>query len=201
LQESYLRQDALIVSREAQLVSLPGSNEWNVTLLELCDWGLTFSRACQQRMSLSAGNESKKPNLSIFRSLYDLIASKGLLALAMTSPMSVYGAAAYRQAEREPDRIYGIQQIFRFRLGTSSVDADQRRVYSRSELEDQLGQQMFVQYPVMSQLQTYTQPTSFGKGWRISMASNVLEDFLISSHWPNSLQTNARCHFQTLCLE
>lgn len=72
--------------------------------------------------------------------LDSLIKTKGLAALASHNPIGVYGVAAHRSASNDWDYVYGIQQIFGFRLGQSNTDADMILHYPRPELEDQLGQ-------------------------------------------------------------
>lgn len=197
LQESYLRQDAYILSKEAELVSLPYSSEGDVTLLDLFDLGMSFSRASQERLLRNQIISATDLSNSIYTHLHQRITSSGLAALATTSPMSVYGAAGYRRAEDMNDRIYGIQQIFKFRLGKSSLDADPTPIFSLAELEDQLGQEMLKRYPTMSQLHTYTEPARFGKGWLIDQKSKVPEDSAISYHWPSGLRGQSSCRFET----
>ena len=110
--------------------------------------------------------------------------------------MAIYGVANKRSASNDWDYIYGIQQIFGFRLGQSAVGVDPTRNFTRSELEDQLGESLNYEYPVVSQLYVFTEPVEFGKGWHVSLSSAVPQvDPRGNAVWPP--RDNPRCSVST----
>ena len=66
------------------------------------------------------------------------------------------------------DRVYGVMQIFGFKLGRSAPDCPPNIEYSLDDLEDQLGSALLYQSPIMSQMFFHTEPAPAGKGWRMS---------------------------------
>jgi hypothetical protein len=98
------------------------------------------------------------------RQAYDqavaLGAKTGLYALSLRNAVGTFILAQHRKAEREEDRIYGIQQIFNLRLGKTAPGRI-GRVYSLGELEDEFAKQLLVTYPVQSQMHVFTKATKF----------------------------------------
>lgn len=103
-----------------------------------------------------------------------LIKSSGLAALHSKNPLALYGIAGKRTTTREEDRIYAIQQVFGFRLG-SSKPGYAGRVYNRMELQTQLGAELLKRYPVQSQMHVFDEPVENQCGWCISSASRLPE--------------------------
>ena len=77
---------------------------------------------------------------------------RGLLALATQNPIALYNTAQYRKSSLDWDRVYGIQQVFGFRLGASAphVSNSRAKSFNRFVLEDQLGAASLVKYPIVS---------------------------------------------------
>ncbi|KAI1523948.1 hypothetical protein PtrSN002B_011346, partial [Pyrenophora tritici-repentis] len=74
-----------------------------------------------------------------------------------------------RKPSREQDCIYVIQQIFDLRLGETNP-CNKRTSYAPEQLEDELGEALMRDRPVMSQNFVHTSATlSIGKRWRLSI--------------------------------
>jgi hypothetical protein len=111
-----------------------------------------------------------------------MIIHRGLSALATRNPIALYGIASYRRTSRDVDRIYGIEQVFGFRLGASTGGSlTAKKSYNRFFLEAQLGLKVLQMFPVLSQLHIYTEPVELGRGWRASSASRIPDLDLKSS--------------------
>lgn len=87
---------------------------------------------------------------------------------AWDNPSTVYNAASFRTATDPLDRVYGIMQIFGFRLG-QSVEPD--RQFTLDELETQFAASINAESPVWGQLFVHSAVVPLGTSWRISMTS------------------------------
>ncbi|KAL8670777.1 MAG: hypothetical protein Q9168_004699 [Polycauliona sp. 1 TL-2023] len=129
--------------------------------------------------------------------VFGMLNQRGLAALASRSPIALYNVAQYRNTRNDKDRVYGIQQIFRFRLGESApgCHAMDPKTFNRFNLEDQLGAALVENYPVASQLHNFTEPADEGTGWRISSSSIVPRLGIKTGIW--RLQLHSSCKFST----
>lgn len=109
-----------------------------------------------------------------------MIERHGLLALSQNSPFALYSASRRRQCFSDWDKVYGIQQVFDFRVGNTIEGTDPSINYDRITLEAQLGALMLRKYPVNSQLHVFTEPVEPGRGWHISLSSHILR-FVLSA--------------------
>ncbi|CAD6567910.1 MAG: hypothetical protein ASARMPRED_001185 [Alectoria sarmentosa] len=66
------------------------------------------------------------------------------------------------------DRIYGIMQVFGFRLGNAAEDKIKSIEYSLTELEAEFGAALVSQFPILGQLFVHLCPIEAGKGWHVS---------------------------------
>ena len=180
LQEAFLRTpDAEILSSEGCLMQTPRGHETDARPRP----GLTFlifratglQDACDHVVSQNSAAENWGPDvLTTSQQLTELVDQKGLRALNSRHPMAVYHAATNRTASRDSDRVYGIQQIFGLRVGSSSPLVSEHRSYARAELEEQLGEKLLTKEPVLSQLHIYSKPVdTVGNGWRLNGSSIV----------------------------
>lgn len=104
----------------------------------------------------------------------NLVHRVGMYAHITNNPLEALTQAVNRQNTREEDQIYGIQQVFRFRLGITAPGYT-GKPFSRAELEFQFGQSLMEAYPILSQLHVFTQPVKFGEGWRVNSTSRVAQ--------------------------
>ncbi|CAN9223686.1 unnamed protein product [Alternaria alternata] len=103
----------------------------------------------------------------------ELLDNQGILALAQRSPFALYSASWGRQTQKEWDRIYGIQQVFLLRVGTSVEGSNPNATYNILTLEAQLGGLLLENFPVNSQLHVFEEPVMRGAGWHISSTSRI----------------------------
>jgi hypothetical protein len=81
-----------------------------------------------------------------------MIDKSGISFYRLAQPMVVYRASRHQRTAYAEDRIYGIQQVFGFRLGPSDPSAAIDHAYPMEELEDQLGKKLVETWPSISQL-------------------------------------------------
>ncbi|KAF2122739.1 heterokaryon incompatibility protein-domain-containing protein, partial [Lophiotrema nucula] len=95
----------------------------------------------------------------------------GLDALSSHNPMLLYAQARHRVASRTEDRVYGIMQVFRFRLGRSSISWNKMQTFSLPDLELQLGVSLAASFPILSQLHVHSRVVTGRQAWRVSHTS------------------------------
>lgn len=161
LQEAFLRPDAVLFSREAAAVPMKDMGGYHHILTDIIRYGDEFFA----RGVLEIGD----PFLEIRR----LIEDSGLRALISLNGVATYIAAGHRTASRDQDRIYGIQQIFRLRVGKSSPANEPGRSYTREQLELEFGTQLMKHHAVLSQMHVSTEPVPLGSAWFIGPTSTV----------------------------
>lgn len=166
LQEAFLRDNAFPLSRDGQMVEYPDAYG-DPQLLDIFDAGRAWCMCCEAKAS-----SAQDP--SIYTSSAALVTQRGLVALATLNAMATYEAARYRTTSRPEDRVYGIQQVFGFRLGNSSV---QKSISSRTsglgDLEIQLGVELMRRYPIISQFHVFTARVPKHDRWRMNAASVI----------------------------
>lgn len=191
LQEAFLRPDAYFLSREGELVAcsdaaaVPVGSAWAKalfawnfnTLVSKC---ASLARLVEHVLATKEPDEDQRCALqgclALLRARVDLLqfgdGGNPLIALV---------ASNERTTSREVDRVYGIQQIFGFRLGASAprevAEAELRggltRTFTREELEEELGEALVATFPVLSQIHALIAPVDFGKGWHIGAKSRI----------------------------
>lgn len=170
LQEAFLCNQAIILSREGQAAL-------ELSTLNLRPWSL------QQLVSFANdlilwSERSRAPKAEPeFSELMELAHASGLAALHLNNPMALLGVSYNRKTTRDLDRIYGIMQVFGsdFKVGLSREDANPRREYTLTELEDEFGAAIVEHYPTLSQMHVYLSPPELGKGWCARGTSAVPE--------------------------
>ena len=208
LQEAFLCQHAYMLPLEAEMTNI-GLNfdietEPLLTLQALCNASVTLNQIIEiERPIIQAQWESDKSNPDICKrqkylaDVYGMLNRRGLLALATRNPIALYNTAQYRRSSLDRDRVYGIQQVFGFRLGDSAphVSKTKAKPVNRFVLEDQLGAAILVKYPVASQLHVFTEPVEEGRGWRVGASSVVPKLEIQRSIW--DLTFEHLCHVST----
>ncbi|KAI0549030.1 hypothetical protein F4679DRAFT_548735 [Xylaria curta] len=171
LQEAFLCPHACFMSRDGQVIS----RKRLTNLLDLCELAWIINEAIEYLIAHFPAPIVNHPWLQRCAEIGSIIKEKGLLVLRSQNPMLLYSAAGKRTATEDHDYIYGIQQIFDFRLGNSAEGAIQR-VYNRYELQVQLGEQLLKKHPVESQMHVFSDPVEDQHGWCISMASRIPQE-------------------------
>ncbi|KAF2122731.1 hypothetical protein BDV96DRAFT_561283, partial [Lophiotrema nucula] len=176
LQETFLRPGAFLLSKDAKLISHSG--ETRVARYELTErrptcytfafMNLIFSRWAQHCERNASGH-----HWTACQEMLNLIEERGLRRLMTGTELGMYEAALRRQTLYPEDRVYGIQQIFGFRLGKSSVSAQPGVNFTLEDLEDELGEALMVSKPVLSQLHVFKEPIPESRRWRFHTCSRV----------------------------
>lgn len=134
----------------------------------------------------------------LYPKILELIEASGIMAISSQNAMAAYAAVGHRTSVKAEDRAYGMQQMFGFRLGVTATSPPSKPFYTLEELEDQLGEQLLLHYPVLSQLHVFTEPAARGRGWHVSQKS-MIPDMVWSEGnpaWPTpDEQEEARCSF------
>ncbi|KAK6209384.1 hypothetical protein LQW54_006372 [Pestalotiopsis sp. IQ-011] len=163
LQEAFLRPDAILFSREGVPIVNKDYEPYCHSFLDILGFFDEFFR----------GKTEERNVPEQYRKTQQLLRDAGLAVLPRLNALSAYTASGSRKATKDVDKFYGIQQIFGFRLGTSSLHADPGASYTEGELEIQFGRQLLHQYPVLSQMHVFTKTSPVGAGWLVSRSSNV----------------------------
>lgn len=169
LQEAFLRQDAIVLGKEARVISNldPHSGiESDVILQDLIHLCVSFGHETMGKLDLPHPSDQ----------LIELVYASGLSHISANNPLVTYTASSQRKCIKDEDRVYGIQQIFGFRLGASSPLAEQGTSFSRKQLEIELGQQLLYKHSILSQLHVFTEPVELGEGWFVDRKSKVPDD-------------------------
>ncbi|KAF2260845.1 hypothetical protein CC78DRAFT_536143 [Lojkania enalia] len=167
LQEAFLRPNAIILTRPAQPIFYKVYGETSLlTLRHMLVWGVNADGFCTKRGAINSGE-------GLFVKIKDVINEKGLVALRANNTMALLGAATNRKCFMPEDRVYGIQQVFGFRLGKSSLQAEPGKEYTLEELEDQLGEALLIQEPILSQTHVFLEPVPYADRWKINACSAV----------------------------
>lgn len=127
-----------------------------------------------------------------------LVHRVGMYASITKNPVDALTKAVNRQTTRLEDQIYGIQQVFRFRLGVTAPGYA-GKPFSKAELEFQFGQSIMEAYPILSQLHVFTQPVKFGEGWRVNSTSRVAQ-LRSGGNLESVHRNNTMCELSTVVL-
>lgn len=151
LQEAYLCKDAFLLSRSSTTFSLGAAMDDELEIPLTLNWLLV---RCQQAFSVCMSMGDPSAN-AVCQHLVD----SGLLALSGKNEWTLYTASTKRQTSLQPDRIYGIMQIYDISLHLTS---------ELSTLQDKFGFILNAQNPVFAQLHVHDKPPAVGKCWRVS---------------------------------
>ncbi|CAD6584685.1 MAG: hypothetical protein ASARMPREDX12_001728 [Alectoria sarmentosa] len=161
LQEAYLCPAAMILAIDSTPVCLI-KGKYPLSLHDLSQACQNIRNVCQYHL------ESPYREDEPIKMLLDSIKRSGLDMLVRTQPLALYAAAQFRQASNTLDRIYGIMQVFGFRLGNAAEDKIKSIEYSLTELEAEFGAALVSQFPILGQLFVHLCPIEAGKGWHVS---------------------------------
>jgi hypothetical protein len=169
LQEAFLRQDAYLLSSDPTLIERSHVDQLcglSDILVPCSSWRWFYNRIMA---GLTDQGEAE------FDEADRAIRERGLNALSSQHEISTYIAAQRRTASREDDRIYGLQQVFRLRLGKTALNRT-TVAFNISELENQFGEALLLQHPVHSQMHVFASHVPAHNRWRIRSCSRELRD-------------------------
>lgn len=202
-QEAFLRQDAILLSLEAQpiaiepqLRTLLGEKVKQRDLIVGREDYDLYSKAIHGRywtvatlaaifswvhstvlFVLRASNVGRETVVGIrLRNLLDLLTQSGIVHLASTNPFALYHATKFRKTSRREDRVFGCMQIFNVRIGYPSTLFRSDATYN--ELNGELALWLINRHGPNSQMFVHTKPTELGKRWRFTLDCVVTDDFM-----------------------
>jgi len=167
LQEAFLSVDATFLDRNGR--SILNNDGHLPSMRDIVKSIHTIYEACitSQNLRSKIGGSKDYPE----KSCLDWIEWRGLHSLFYHNPMVLLPEAKGRMASRKEDIVYGIMQIFKFRLGKSSLSWDGKQEFSLLDLEVQLGISLAEQFPILSQLHIHPHMIDGRQGWRGTRAS------------------------------
>ncbi|KAI1738099.1 heterokaryon incompatibility protein-domain-containing protein [Xylaria scruposa] len=189
LQEVVLRNDALVLAKEAEPIEWFPNQYMYMTM---------FINHCQNMFRdleylADSIKESKRHNqpiseqqLRMGAQIHDIkqrILEAGFYYTFSDNPNVQYGTAKYRKTSRTVDRVYAIMQVYNIRVGKS---LDPARNPQLPELLDEFAKAIVDTCPIMSQMFVHTRAPADGASWRITEASRV-PDFLCMYRDPKPL--------------
>ncbi|KAK1635811.1 hypothetical protein BDP81DRAFT_395357 [Colletotrichum phormii] len=182
LQEAYLCPQAMFITRQGELLSQSDIDNPAKDPMLLS----YFIDYCDHMMTIVTSHEKKPQTIELndkcLLALKSSIERSGMIGLRSTLPITLLGAARHRATSREKDRVYGIMQVFNFRLGKARPVCDPNLDPSLQELEDELGRELLTQEPIMSQMHVFENLPQVGKGWRISQDSQPTRRLHLVNH-------------------
>jgi hypothetical protein len=187
LQEVVLRNDALVLSKQASPVVWNEDHHMFLTMfinhcqnvfqdLEGIDRRLDESRPRISALSssLSAPTAALGPQHLEMKTqileMKQLILRAGFYFLFSDNPNVQYGIARYRTTSRDVDRVYAIMQIYHLRVGASLRPGEQPTL---PELIDEFAVAINKMCPILGQMFVHTQAPEPLKSWRITEKSTV----------------------------
>lgn len=166
LQEAFLRKDALLLSAQGEAIGINRYSRVDLRLLTLYYYPLSIFTESDLNQYLY-----KAQVLTVLK-IQDLIRRSGLRLLYFNSLVTLYTGARFRSTVYEIDRIYGIMQIFKFRLGATAPQKT-KKIFQLNKLEDQLGAALLEKWPVRSQIHIHTEPAPCSRAQRIGQTSEL----------------------------
>ncbi|KAF2727375.1 hypothetical protein EJ04DRAFT_595246 [Polyplosphaeria fusca] len=128
----------------------------------------------------------------------------GCLELRSKLPTILLKASQQRivHPTRVHDRVYGIMQVFGFKLGRATPDCPPDAEFTLGELEEQLGASLLRKSPILSQLFYHTHPAPPGKGWRMCATVGIPQlanriDILLHGPW-SKIEAGAKLSVETI---
>ncbi|KAF2252751.1 hypothetical protein BU26DRAFT_601007 [Trematosphaeria pertusa] len=168
LQEAFLRTEAILLSREGTQVTRRGYE--NVALVNLIICMGEFEHYVGKVLS-KQGTKEHGDSATLASSLKAIDSVLQKIGLgAWENPNTIYHSAKFRTATDPLDRVYGIMQVFGFRLGATN---DPSSSFTLDELESQFALEINAISPIWAQLFVHSRQAPKGKCWRISQDSRI----------------------------
>ena len=168
LQEAYIRDDAVLISRSGGTVPRKNSFSDAMLLINLCG---------DLQMIKLVLNSYKARSVEL-KVLLRHVEESGIanIDVATEFPMLLYSAASHRVTTQELDRIYGIMQVYEFRLGASQKPGQTFRL---GDLEHELAAALNLRSATAAQLFIHLKPPPAEQAWRISQQCTMPEVYYL----------------------
>ena len=177
LQEAFIRPDAFLLDSDGNCATTADSNEFITLQSVLENCASLYVQSFDPKEERYTTRDPTAIDQILVGGLRRVVEKSGIHALAQHNPLILYTCAKTRKTLRPLDRVYGIMQIFDFRLGESAPGADLSKEWTLEELETQLGQQLVEKFPVESQLHVHRDSILGRQAWRISSNSTIPDCF------------------------
>lgn len=168
LQESVLRRDAIILSREG--LNLAADEEGRMLSLAIVGNAYRNLRRDLNRYLENLPAMTKSPVKDAAIALREEIKSNVLAFMVCSNPNVPYGLARHRTSKRRNDRIYGIMQVYGFRLGKA---VEPHKDFTLEDLEVQFSTRLNESQPVLAQSFVHLRTPEAGRSWQITPQSEV----------------------------
>ncbi|RDW62523.1 hypothetical protein BP5796_10825 [Coleophoma crateriformis] len=195
LQEMYLRPDGKILARDANTISIQSGSHGPITIANIIMYANTIR---DQLVKTNRTQDEMEPSHeSSIQRILVLIDQMGLAGSSFNNPCLLYSAAKHRTSFCSTDRIYGIMQVFGYKLGEAAFPLQS---FSLLDLQIQLGAAFNKSSPVWAQLFVREKPSQLGKSWLVDEDAAFPDRLQFAETIPKSLCTidvdsNGTCQF------
>ena len=172
LQEMFLRTDAVILSKSSNLIKRKAGNGNPLGLANLVISCTSIYNELTRR-ALDGQQLARSPS---YRKVLSLIERLGLYHGPWENSILLYGAARHRTTRDPNDRVYGIMQVYGFRLGSS---AQPDHTFTLADLEFQLARAHNARSALSAQLFVHTRIIKVGDCWRMDSQSKLPQALLM----------------------
>lgn len=172
LQEMFLRADAAILSKSSNVFKRKAGNGNPLGLANLV---ISCTSIYNELTRRALDGQQLERDLS-YTKILSLIERLGLYHGPWENPILLYGAARYRTTRDPNDRIYGIMQVYGFRLGSS---AQPDHTFTLADLEFQLARAHNARSALSAQLFVHTRIIKVGDCWRMDSQSKLPQALLM----------------------
>ena len=182
LQESVLRRDARLLSHESDPISMYLHGETRNMLFvnfvgrcsKIYDDVSRVMHSHRGKISVHGRPEA----IALSENISKIVERAGYhYAYFCSNPSVQYSVAQFRETKYPLDRIYGIMQLYSFRLGAADRNVPPHS-YTLEDLEVEFAQTLILKSPLLSQLFVHTRTTKPRKSWQITQYSKVPYDLM-----------------------
>lgn len=191
LQESVLRRDAVLLTHEGTPVLAAADSRTLVTLAIVANSYRTLLGDLDRYLLWMSPARIIHKMVELRHRLRQTI----LAFMACNNPNIPYSLARYRECKEEEDRIYGVMQVYGFRLGKS---VQPHINFSLDELNVQFVKTLNETYPVISQMFIHAAVPERGRSWKITRDCDIPEDLSIYDPIPPDDTTTPRIKAEVL---
>lgn len=177
LQESVLRRDAVLLTHEGTPSLAAADNRTLVTLAIVANSYRTLLGDLDRYLLWVSSARIIHKMVDLRHRLRQTI----LAFMACNNPNIPYSLARYRECKEEEDRIYGVMQVYGFRLGKS---VQPHMNFRLNELNVQFVKTLNETYPVISQMFVHTAVPERGRSWKITRDCDIPEALSIYDPLP-----------------
>lgn len=173
LQESVLQRHALILNKRGAFLTTEGpwtgestkGGNSNTQLIDISGAVIVAKVAIDKAIRMEG---STSPQISRLQALRAVIDESGIDFMLCPNPNIAYSAARFRKTTRPEDRIYGIMQVYGYKLGNSATSVRRSRHLNLEELELQFLKTLTNQSTIVSQSFQHLRVPPPGQSWCIT---------------------------------